>query len=66
MNTDRNNREEAVWCAFDKIIELYAEVYLQAAEIVDPADIDAYMERHTFGIRSRGRDVRIKALMEGK
>ena len=61
---NRNDREEAVWISLDNVIELLAEVYFKAVEIVDPAEIDAYLQKRALPMRSRARDIRVKTLWD--
>ncbi len=61
---DRNETEERVWTSLDNALELLAEVYFKAAEYVDPAEIDEYLQRHALHMRSRARDIRVKTLLE--
>lgn len=56
--------EEKAWASIDATLGLLAEVYLKACEIIEPADLDAYIERAALPIRSKGRDVHITKLLE--
>ena len=64
MNMEKMNKEAAVWESLDNTLELLAEVYFKAAEIVDPIEIDEYLQRKTFNMRARARDIRVKALWD--
>lgn len=55
-------QEAKVWASIDKALEILAEVYYKAAEVIDPAEIDIYIQGKAFPIRSRGRDIRIDVL----
>lgn len=55
-------QEAKVWASIDNALEILAEVYYKAAEAIDPAEMDIYIQGKAFPIRSRGRDIRIDAL----
>lgn len=55
-------QEAYIWASIDKALEILAEVYYKAAEVIDPAEMDIYIQGKAFPIRSRGRDIRIDAL----
>ena len=61
---NRNETEERVWTSLDNAMEILAEVYFKAAEIVDPAEIDQYLQRAALPMRSRARDIRVKTLLD--
>lgn len=62
--TNRNKTENDAWTSLDRAMEVLAEVYFKAAEIIDPAEIDQYLQRQALPMRSRARDIRVKILLD--
>lgn len=62
MSITRNDKEGKIWVSLDAALGILGEVFFEACEIVDPVEIEEYLQNRALAIRSKGRDIRIEAL----
>ena len=62
MSISRNDKEGKIWVSLDAALGILGEVFFEACEIVDPVEIEEYLQNKALSIRSKGRDIRIEAL----